>query len=38
MRRNKLKNLEGIQNMPNLTEFYCAENEITTFEHITNVP
>ena len=24
--------------MPNLTEFYCAENEITTFEHITNVP
>ena len=38
MRKNKLNNLEGIGNMPFLSELYLAENEITNFSKLAELP
>ena len=38
LRKNKLKNLKGLENMPMLTELYIAENELTTIDGLKNIP
>lgn len=37
MRRNKIKSLSGLANIPNLKELYLAENEIRSFEGLKNM-
>ena len=38
LRKNKLKSLEGVENLKELTELYIAENELTSFQGLQNVP
>ncbi|EAR92031.1 hypothetical protein TTHERM_00105260 (macronuclear) [Tetrahymena thermophila SB210] len=38
LKKNKLKNLKGIQNMRNLEQIYAAENPITNFYDLNNLP
>jgi len=38
LRKNKLKSLEGIENMKELTELYIAENELTSLQGLQNTP
>ena len=38
IRKNKLKKLEGIRDMPALKEFYADENEIEDFSDLDNLP
>jgi len=36
--KNKLKDLQGLGNMPKLKELIISENEITSILHLNNVP
>lgn len=38
IRKNKLKNCQGLGNMAKLTELYLDENEITDFSFLQNMP
>jgi len=38
LRKNKLKNTNGIAMMPQLVELYLAENELTDFRSLTALP
>ena len=38
MRKNKLRKLEGLSNMPHLVELYLSENDISDFRGLRNLP